>query len=201
VIELQKWQRWDNPSVTDAIQLSALPTMVMICEEDGGEGISELFVRVFEFTDSQLLKTDEVVLLNFADECSEVISSRDIRFVDAREGRDARSFQLLELSRPGELAMLFEMLKSMSTSTTTYRLYTDGQRAAIVREEIVEPEAAPEPKPALIEIGVCPAGGKHQLTKPVIVLSDGGSVHQLWNCIRCYGTVIDPPKTREVPLG
>ena len=128
-----------------------------------------IYIRVFEAQGKGLVNSGLVIVLDFADVTAEIRTDHDADFVLVNDD-PGWGFRAEPIgSRPETLEKLVEMLRSVSTPTVTFRLYTKDQRAVIVREKITEPElvAEPETAPARepeVTEQTCAAGGHHELT-------------------------------------
>jgi len=182
------WQPWEDPITADQCSIELLRPLLV------AEDKITAYARVWEIYEQGIRTTDEVVVIS--PEKLKVISSRDYYFVTAQTNRTWWGFHPFPLVDPNTLANLVDGLKSLTSPrhpTAEYRLYFDGTRVAIVREEIVEPEPAAEPEtPATkVIIQTCPAGGQHLLDGITSIQNTGGRTpRQVQACKNC-GAMVD----------
>ena len=139
---IHNWEPWIEPSTAQEMQFTILARLQWTEDEPPNQRI---YMLVFEALGTQQDFSGKIIVLNFADVVARISTDRDADFVEAKHDTARWGFVTDILGGPETLELLVEMLVSVSIPTVTYRLWTNGQRARIVREQIVDPEAVPTP--------------------------------------------------------
>lgn len=174
------WEQWDHPSTAEQLQFSMLARLQ-------GSTNQCIYMRVYETSDETLGDdSGMIIVLNFADVEAKIRTNRDADFVMAVDDKRRWGFRTEPIGGPDSLEKLVEMLKSVSTPTLTYQIYTNGQQAAIGRELIVEPEKQLITAATNQEL-VCHGEVPHIFGREHFLVTDGGRCPslQFQICTRC----------------
>lgn len=176
------WKLWENPSVADDLKFSILIDIRLDEEERDPRGYAHLY-EVYE--DGETIVTNsEVVEFNFTNETARIRPAGDYEYVRRLSNIVRYGSKELPLVDPATLGVFVESLKVLDQPTIRYRFYTDGRRAAIVKEEIEEPETKPEEKRPAYQCCTLSPTGYHQSDGRESLLSCGGKRPRKVGCCK-----------------
>jgi len=172
--------------------LQALPIFALAQFADNGDPI--LFFRIYNFEDdSHLSSTGQLLQAEFTPDGREIASlqitdSRNEEFI-SRETNNGYGWVQKYLANPEILEQIVSKLSEL-TGDESFALCTNGTRVNIVcRLREATETAMFGKKKRVIAIGICPAGGPHQLAIDTIAISSGGVIHKFGKCERCHSLV------------
>lgn len=188
---MPEWKLW-TPSVLPPRWISLLQRLDAGSNED-----NRAFAHVRDYIPrANPVKTNVVVVFTGSisgDFSARITTSYSREFTDCLNSGEWKS-QILDLTDPALIENIVTSLQAVSAGNKhVYELYEAEAEAHVIVARKPDDNYKPEPpgKPQMVEVGLCPAGGKHQLSGPVIVQSSGGIAPppRLQTCRKCRGWV------------
>lgn len=172
----RKWEFWNPPDATHELPITAfkLPGQYWKTHIEEDERI--IYFRSFGTYDkgSGIESTGQILKYNDRIRLITLISRNDVEL--EIKGSKGYVWEDLWLTDPAWLEELVEELKEIQDDEFFYRLWTDGQRVAIVRQSLDEPETADKPGVIVPQklLAICFDGKSHDLLPAIFTLTPVG---------------------------